>query len=251
MEYINIYGSQNNTYHLQMVDKREKSRWSVSRYARKRKLQRKVDQGKERGKKDETEGERKPVGRRWSVGTISADACSYAVRVLLSRAEIPAGFLRSLSSRAVFAERWNGGEQGCRKKERDEKEEGGQEGDWKEGRGRPRRVKPVLGAGHGPPTTFTRLEELWSRPAGEPVDYISRGYVDGGAHRVMGKYCIAPRQNASRRGRPEDRDTAYRFHHDREIALRWSWPFVNAQINLSAFSNISRDGKVKLLKIFT
>ena len=51
------------------------------------------------------ERERKPVGRRWSVGTISADACSYAVRVLLSRTEIPAGFLRSLSSRAAFAER--------------------------------------------------------------------------------------------------------------------------------------------------
>lgn len=82
-------------------------------------------------KKDETVGERKPVGRRWSVGTISADACSYAVRVLLSRAEIPAGFLRSLSSRAAFAERWNGGEQGCRKKERDEKKEGEREGDWK------------------------------------------------------------------------------------------------------------------------
>lgn len=36
-----------------------------------------------------------------SVGTISADACSYAVRILLSRTEIPAGFLRSLSSRAA------------------------------------------------------------------------------------------------------------------------------------------------------
>lgn len=57
------------------------------------------------GKKGERGREREPVGRQWSVGTISADACSYAVRVLLSRAEIPAGFLRSLSSRAAFAER--------------------------------------------------------------------------------------------------------------------------------------------------
>lgn len=56
------------------------------------------EKGERRGKKGE-----KPVGRR--VGTISADACSYAVRVLLSRAEIPAGFLRSLSSRAAFVER--------------------------------------------------------------------------------------------------------------------------------------------------
>lgn len=83
--------------------------------------------------------ERKLVGRQWSVGTISADACSYAVRVLLSRAEIPAGFLRSLSSRAAFAERRRG--QGCRKKERDEKKEGERERDWKEKRGRLRRER--------------------------------------------------------------------------------------------------------------
>lgn len=75
----------------------------VSRYAGER------ARGKKKVKR--RGGGRKPVGRQWSVGTISADACSYAVRVLLSRAEIPAGFLRSLSSRAVFAERWNGGEQ--------------------------------------------------------------------------------------------------------------------------------------------
>lgn len=204
-------------------------------------------------KKDETKEKRKPVGRQWSVGTISADACSYAVRVLLSRAEIPAGFLRSLSSRAVFAERWNGGEQGCRKKERDEKKEGEQGGDWKKRRGRPRRLKPVLGAGHGPPTTFTRLQELWSRPAGEPVDYISRGYVDGGAHRVMGKYCIAPRQNASRRGRPQDRDTAYRFHHGEPRSrngTRVGSVFRELTNQSIALSNISRDRKIKLLTIF-
>jgi len=62
--------------------------------------------------------EREPVGRRWSVGTISADSCSYAVRVLLSRAEIPAGFLRSLSSRAAFAETVDGGRERERERER-------------------------------------------------------------------------------------------------------------------------------------
>lgn len=46
-------------------------------------------------------GRRRKAEGGGSVGTISADACSYAVRILLSRTEIPAGFLRSLSSRAA------------------------------------------------------------------------------------------------------------------------------------------------------
>lgn len=82
------------------------------------------------------ERERKLIGRQCSVGTISADACSYAVRILLSRAEIPAGFLRSLSSRAAFAERCNGGRQRCRKKERDEKKEEGEEEEGAKKKGR-------------------------------------------------------------------------------------------------------------------
>lgn len=107
------------------------------------------------------ERERKPVGRQWSVGTISADACSYAVRVLLSRAEIPAGFLRSLSSRAAFAERWNGGRQRCRKKET-RWEKGGRGwggGGWGEKGGEKKRMRSEpnqSSSGHGPPTTFTR-----------------------------------------------------------------------------------------------
>jgi len=169
---------------------------------RRRNRQQKVDQGKkhvEKRWKGANERERKPVGRRWSVGTISADACSYAVRVLLSRAEIPAGFLRSLSSRAAFAERWNGGRQRCRKKERNEKKEEGQKGGKRGEKRRMRKAEPVL-LGAWASHDIHSAQELWSRPVGDiPVGYISREYVDGGAHRVMGKYWIVLRHGAARR----------------------------------------------------
>lgn len=102
-----------------------------------------------------------------SVGTISADACSYAVRILLSRTEIPAGFLRSLSSRAAA--------RGQR-----ETKQGRNVGGWNAmgnghagevGRGR---VEPVFSSGHGPPTIFARRGVMKSSNCGEPVGYISR-----------------------------------------------------------------------------
>lgn len=78
-------------------------------------------------------------GRR-SVGTISANACSYAVRILLSRTEIPAGFLASLSSRATHG-------QATKKRRRKER-------DGKGRRGSKGRESNQSYSRHGPPTIF-------------------------------------------------------------------------------------------------
>lgn len=103
--------------------------------------------------------ERKPVGRQWIVGTISADACSYAVRVLLSLAQ---RFLRdscvryhrvqhSLNAETQKVEGRDAGRKNARM--RKGRREGRTGRVLEEGEKRSRTSPPQ---GHGPPTTFTR-----------------------------------------------------------------------------------------------
>lgn len=242
-----------------MADKGEKYRWPVGRYATERgswcsgRWIGRKSAWKKKKKWWNGKGERKPVGRQRSVGTISADACSYAVRVLLSRAGdscgIPTFVIIACSIRRTLKRRRARMQEEGTRREKGKGSEGGI-GRRKEGRQRREPNQSSAWASHDIRSASGVMKSSSWRTSWLHFARIRRRRRASCNGKIL--YSAATERGASREAR-RSRYGLIDFvteSHDREMAeVSLRGDLVSAGLSWTnksiALSNIYRDGKAK------